>query len=58
MLYKNLVKKVSISPEMKTKQKNYLDKGALPIIDQGQKVIGGYTNNLNLQIQLKMSFLY
>ena len=50
MLYKNLVKKVSISPEMKTKQKNYLDKGALPIIDQGQDIIGGYTNNLNLQL--------
>ena len=50
MLYKDLVKKVSISPEMKTKQKNYLDKGALPIIDQGQDIIGGYTNNLNLQL--------
>ena len=50
MLYKNLVKKVSISPEMKTKQKDYLDKGALPIIDQGQEIIGGYTNNLNLQL--------
>lgn len=54
MLYKNLVKKVSISPEMKTKQKNYLDKGALPIIDQGQKVIGGYTNNLNLQLSCSL----
>ena len=50
MLYKNLVKKVSISPEMKTKQKNYLDKGALPIIDQGQEIIGGYTNNPDLQL--------
>ena len=49
-LYKNLVKKVSISPEMKTKQKNYLDKGALPIIDQGQEIIGGYTNNPDLQL--------
>ena len=54
MLYKNLVKKVSISPEMKTKQKNYLDNGALPIIDQGQKVIGGYTNNLNLQLSCSL----
>lgn len=50
MLYKNLVKKVSISPEKKTKQKNYLEKGALPIIDQGQDIIGGYTEDLNLQL--------
>ena len=50
MLYKNLVKKVSISPEKKTKQKNYLEKGALPIIDQGQDIIGGYTDDLNLQL--------
>ena len=49
-LYKNLVKKVSISPEMKTKQKNYLEKGVLPIIDQGQDIIGGYTDNSNLQL--------
>lgn len=50
MLYKNLVKKVSISPEKKTKKKNYLEKGALPIIDQGQDIIGGYTDDLNLQL--------
>ena len=49
-LYKNLVKKVSISPEMKTKQKNYLEKGVLPIIGQGQDIIGGYTDNSNLQL--------
>ena len=54
MLYKNLVKKISISPEMKTKQKNYLDKGALPIIDQGQDIIGGYTNNLTLQLSCSL----
>jgi len=49
-LYKNLVKKVSVSPDMKTKQKEYLNKGKLPIIDQGQDLIGGYTDNLNLQL--------
>ena len=54
MLYKNLVKKVSISPEMKTKQKNYLEKGVLPIIDQGQDIIGGYTDNLNLQLHCSL----
>ena len=48
--YKSLVKKISISPDKKTKQKDYLDKGALPIIDQGQELIGGYTNHINLQL--------
>ena len=50
ILYKNLVKKVSISPEMKTKQKNYLENGSLPIIDQGQSVIGGYTDDPRLKL--------
>ena len=53
-LYKNLVKKISISPEMKMKQKNYLEKGVLPIIDQGQDTIGGYTDDLNLQLQCSL----
>lgn len=49
-LYKTLVKKVSISPEKKTKQKDYLPKGQLPIIDQGQQLIGGYSDNLDIQL--------
>ena len=49
-LYKTLVKKVSISPEKKTKQKDYLPKGQLPIIDQGQQLIGGYSDNLDMQL--------
>ena len=49
-LYKILVKKVPISPEKKTKQKDYLPKGQLPIIDQGQQLIGGYSDNLDLQL--------
>lgn len=40
-VYKTLVKKVSILPEKKTKQKDYLPKGQLPIIDQGQQPIAG-----------------
>lgn len=54
MLYKNLVKKVSISPEKKTKQKDYLPKGQLPIIDQGQQLIGGYSDNLDMQLSCKL----
>lgn len=53
-LYKSLVKKVSISPEKKTKQKDYLPKGQLPIVDQGQQLIGGYSNNLSLRLSCKL----
>lgn len=44
MLYKDIVKKVSVPADKKTKQKEYLDSGKLPIIDQGKELIGGYTN--------------
>lgn len=53
-LYKTLVKKVSISPEKKTKQKDYLPKGQLPIIDQGQQLIGGYSDNPDLQLSCNL----
>lgn len=52
--YKALVKKVSISPEKKTKQKDYLLKGQLPIVDQGQQLIGGYSDNLALQLSCNL----
>ena len=52
--YRALVLKVSISPEKKTKQKDYLPKGQLPIIDQGQQLIGGYTDNLDLQLSCNL----
>lgn len=45
-LYKTLVHKVSIPSDKKTKQKDYQIQGMLPIIDQGQKLIGGYSDIL------------
>lgn len=45
MIYKSLVKKVSLPVEKKTKQKAYKISGKLPIIDQGKELIGGYTDN-------------
>ena len=48
--YKSLVKKVSIPPEKKTKQKEYLKEGVLPIIDQGQHLIGGYSDKPEMQL--------
>ena len=34
----------------KLKKRDYLDKGKLPVIDQGQEFIGGYTNKEELKI--------
>ncbi len=42
-LYKDLVKKVSISPEKKVKQKEHIPQGFLPIVDQGKSLVGGYS---------------
>lgn len=45
MLYKSLVRKVPIPAEKKTKQNEYLESGKLPIVDQGKKLIGGYSDD-------------
>lgn len=50
-LYKSLVKKVSIPADKKTKQKEYETTGQLAIVDQGKKLIGGYTNNLDMLLK-------
>lgn len=42
--YKEVVNKVSTNNK-KLKQKEYLQKGAYPVIDQGQELIGGYTDD-------------
>ena len=44
ILYSDAVTKVSTSKQ-KLKQKEYLSKGVIPIVDQGQALIGGYTND-------------
>lgn len=49
--YKSLVKKIPTPFEVKTKQKEYLTYGALPIIDQGQALISGYTNDTSKKIK-------
>ena len=51
MLFKSLVKKVSIPADKKTKQKEYIKSGKLPIIDQGKELIGGYTDNSAMLLQ-------
>ena len=49
-IYKTLVNKISVSPQKKTKQKDYLTSGLLPIVDQGKSLIAGYTDNTDLEI--------
>lgn len=53
-IYKELVKKVSILSDKKTKQKEYLSKGCLPIVDQGQGLIGGYSNDINKKLDCNL----
>ena len=53
-IYKNLVQKISISPDKKTKQKDYLKQGQVAIIDQGQQLIGGYTNEGNMIVPCEL----
>ena len=49
-IYKTLVNKISVSPQKKTKQKDYLTNGLLPIVDQGKSLIAGYTDNVDMEI--------
>ena len=43
--YKEVVDKISTSKQ-KIKQREYLPQGKYPVIDQGQPLIGGYTNDV------------
>ncbi|MCM1330715.1 MAG: restriction endonuclease subunit S [Ruminococcus sp.] len=45
--FENLVDMVSVFPNKKIKQKEYLKSGILPIVDQGQKLIGGYSDDMS-----------
>lgn len=45
MRYKEVVKKISVPAENKIKQKQYIENGRLPVIDQGSKLIGGYSDD-------------
>jgi type I restriction enzyme S subunit len=48
MLLKNCVVKISI--KRKIKKNDYLENGLFPVIDQGHKFIGGYTNDRSARI--------
>lgn len=53
-VYKTLVSKVSIPQDKKTKQKKYESAGLLAIVDQGQNLVGGYSNNENMRLKCNL----
>ena len=53
-IYKSLVRKVSIPAQNKIKQKDYLHKGAYPVIDQGHELIGGYTDDPSKLVRCRL----
>jgi type I restriction enzyme, S subunit len=56
IIYENAVYKISTSKQ-KLKQKQYLKSGTIPIVDQGQDLIGGYTNDENRIIECVLPVL-
>ena len=47
-IYKELVQKIPISPNKKTKQKDYLEQGRVAIVDQGHQLVSGYTEDSSM----------
>ncbi|MDR2943038.1 MAG: restriction endonuclease subunit S [Treponema sp.] len=52
--FESIIEKISILNELKIKQKNYLNEGLFPIIDQGEVFIGGYTNDIQKVINCRI----
>jgi len=48
----DVIKPISLSKK-KIKNQNYQKAGKIPIIDQGKKLIGGYTDNLHCKIKVE-----
>lgn len=47
----------STSKYNKIKKEDYLSEGEFPIVDQGKKIIGGYTNDRNLVTDIEKEFI-
>ncbi|MCM1261437.1 MAG: restriction endonuclease subunit S [Butyrivibrio sp.] len=56
-IYKTLVKKISVPSAGKIKRKDYKEKGLLAVIDQGQQLIGGYTDNIEKKVNCELPVL-
>ena len=53
-LLKSYVKKIAIPPDIKIKQKDYLKTGTIPVIDQGNRYISGYTDDADKTVDCKL----
>ena len=51
MLYKEVVEKISVGVEKKLKQKEYLKEGLFEVVDQGQSLVGGFSNDSSLVVK-------
>jgi len=51
--FKKIVKKIPLTGK-KLKQKEYLEKGKVLVIDQGQDFVGGYTNKIELKLDCNL----
>lgn len=56
-IYRTLVKKISVPSDMKIKRKDYKEKGLLAIVDQGQQLIGGYSDITEKRIKCELPVL-
>ncbi|MCP3939872.1 MAG: restriction endonuclease [Desulfobacteraceae bacterium] len=54
--YKDVVDKISTTKQ-KLKQKEYLAKGKIAVVDQGQEIIGGYTNDESKILECELPVL-
>ena len=51
--FRKIVKSISLTGK-KLKQKEYLQSGKFPVIDQGQDFIGGFTDKKELVVECKL----
>ena len=49
----DVIQKISTNKK-KVKQKEYIESGSLPVIDQGSQYIGGYTNDMSKKIDCEL----
>lgn len=54
--YQDAVSKISTSKQ-KLKQKQYLEFGEFPVVDQGQKLVGGYSNDASKLLSCKLPII-
>ena len=54
MKVSDMVRKIPVSVDKKIKQKDYLLNGALRVVDQGEGLVGGYTNDISKTISTEL----